>query len=188
MNLLEIITPENPALRQKAAPVERIKDPQLQQLIDQMIITMRHAKGVGLAAPQVAQPLRVVVIETLPEVDEEGEEIPNTRKLFTLINPEIKWTSRKMVTGWEGCLSIPGYLGEVARHQAIKVEALDRMGRKLNLSLKGWDARIFQHEIDHLDGILYTDKLTAPENFISEEELRRMEEEEEAREQALRGE
>ncbi|MDA0243604.1 MAG: peptide deformylase [Chloroflexi bacterium] len=183
MTLLEIITPANPALRHKANPVERVKEPQLQQLIDQMIATMRHAHGVGLAAPQVAQPLRLVVIETPAEVDDDGEEIPDSRKLYTVINPQITWASRKMVLGIEGCLSIPGYLGEVARHQAIKVEALDRMGRKLSLSLKGWDARIFQHEIDHLDGILYTDRLTAPENFWSEEELRKQEEEEEKREQ-----
>jgi peptide deformylase len=188
MTILKILTPEEPVLHQQAAPIERIKDPQLQQLIDRMIATMRHANGVGLAAPQIGQSLRLVVIETLAETDEEDVEIPDSRKLYTIINPQITWASRKMVKGIEGCLSIPGYLGEVARHQAIKVDALDRMGRKLNLSLKGWDARIFQHEIDHLDGILYTDRLTAPENFWSEEELRRQEEEEERREEESKGE
>lgn len=179
MKILEIITPENPTLRQPATAVPSVQDPQLQRLIDQMIATMRSAKGVGLAAPQVNVPLRLAVVETLPDMDEEGQEIPDSRKLYTIINPQITWVSRKMVDGIEGCLSIPGYVGEVARHQAIHVEALDRMGRKQTLKLKGWDARIFQHEIDHLDGILFTDRLTAPENFWSEAELERMEEEEE---------
>ncbi|MCB0033579.1 MAG: peptide deformylase [Anaerolineales bacterium] len=171
MDILKIITPENPTLRQKAAPVERVRDMALQQLIDQMIATMRSVNGAGLAAPQVDQSLRMAVIETPAEIDEEGEEIPNSRKLYTIINPEITWASRKMVKGVEGCLSIPGYVGEVSRHQAIHVIGLDRSGKKLNLRLKGWDARIFQHEIDHLDGVLYTDRLTAPENFWTEEEF-----------------
>ncbi len=174
MNTLKIITPENPTLRQKAAPVERIKDEALQQLIDQMIATMRAANGAGLAAPQVDHPIRMAVIETPAEVDDDGEEIPNSRKLFTIINPEITWASRKMVKGVEGCLSIPGYVGEVARHQAVHITGLDRGGKRLNLRLKGWDARIFQHEIDHLDGILYTDRLTSPENFWTEEEFEEM--------------
>ncbi len=180
MDILKIITPENPTLRQKAAPVERVRDMALQQLIDQMIATMRSVNGAGLAAPQVDQSLRMAVIETPAEVDEEGEEIPDSRKLYTIINPEITWASRKMVKGIEGCLSIPGYVGEVSRHQAIHVSGLDRSGKKLNLKLKGWDARIFQHEIDHLDGVLYTDRLTAPENFWSEEEFEEMLKQEEA--------
>lgn len=169
MEKLEIITPENPILTQKAAPIEKI-DRQLQELIDRMILTMRAANGVGLAAPQIGQSLRMAVIETPPEVDDEGEELEESRQLFVIINPQIVWGSRKKVDGIEGCLSIPGYLGEVNRHQAIRVTGLDRSGKPLDLKLKGWTARIFQHEIDHLDGILYTDKLTAPENYWSEEE------------------
>lgn len=168
---LTIITPENEILHQKAKPVERVRSRKLQNLIDGMILTMREARGVGLAAPQVAQSLRLAVIETLPETDDEGQDVPNTRKLYVLINPEITWRSRKMVKGIEGCLSIPGHLGEVSRHQAIYVSALDRNGRPLNLKLKGWDARIFQHEIDHLDGVLYTERLTAPEMYWTEEEF-----------------
>ncbi|MCA9980598.1 MAG: peptide deformylase [Anaerolineales bacterium] len=182
MALLEIITPENPILRQKAAPVTNIT-PEIQQLIDQMIATMREAQGVGLAAPQIARSIRLAVIETPPEYDDDDEEIPDTRKLYVIINPEIKMATRKKVTGIEGCLSIPGYVGEVARHQSVVVEALDRHGKKQTIRLKGWDARIFQHEIDHLNGVLYIDKLTAPENFWDEEayeELRRAEQAEEA--------
>lgn len=169
MEKLEIITPENPILTQKAAPVERI-DRDLQLLIDRMILTMRAANGVGLAAPQIGQSLRLAVIETPPEVDEDGDEVEESRQLFVIINPQIVWGSRKTVDGIEGCLSIPGYLGEVNRHQAIRVIGINRQGKKVDLKLKGWTARIFQHEIDHLDGILFTDKLTAPENYWSEEE------------------
>lgn len=179
MKTLKIITPEDQTLRQKAVPVERIKDMGLQQLIDRMIATMREANGAGLAAPQVGESIRLAVIETPAEVDDDGNEIPDSRKLFTIINPEITWSSRKQVDGIEGCLSIPGYVGEVSRHQAVHVTGLDRAGKKLNLKLKGWVARIFQHEIDHLDGVLYTDKLTSPEHFWTEEEFEELQKEDE---------
>ena len=149
-------------------PVTRFDD-DLQQLIDDMIETMRDAPGVGLAAPQVGKNLRLTVIETLPDTDEEGNEIEGSRDLYVIINPEITWKSRQIVDGIEGCLSIPGYLGEVDRHESIRVKALDRHGKQIKLRLKDWDARIFQHEIDHLNGVLYIDKLTDPENFWTEE-------------------
>lgn len=170
MSVLEIITPEDPVLRQSGERVTKEQLARLQPLIDDMIETMRAANGVGLAAPQVGQSLRLAVIETLPEVDEDGEPIEGTRELHVIVNPEIVWRSRKVEDGIEGCLSIPGYVGEVSRHYAIKVQAQDRTGKKRRLKFNGWTARIFQHEIDHLDGVLYTDKLTAPENFWTEDE------------------
>ncbi|MFQ5399163.1 MAG: peptide deformylase [Anaerolineae bacterium] len=176
MALLEIVTLPNPILRQKTRPVTRFDD-ELQQLIDDMIDTMRAANGVGLAAPQVGRLLRLTVIETLPGVDDEGNDIEGTRELYVIANPEIVWRSRDMVDGIEGCLSIPGYLGEVERHASIRVRARDRHGKKIRLRLHGWTARIFQHEIDHLDGVLYIDKLTAPENFWTEEKFQEMDEE-----------
>lgn len=171
MAILEIIQPDNPVLRQKGRPVTNFDDESFQKLIDDMIETMRAADGVGLAAPQVNQSLRVAVIETMPDLDEEGDEIEGTRDLYVIANPEIVWESREMVDGIEGCLSIPGYLGEVSRHQAIRVRAQDRHGNKIRLRLYDWDARIFQHEIDHLDGILYIDRLTDPDNLWTEEEF-----------------
>lgn len=169
MTVRKIIQPNNPVLRQKARTVTSF-DGDLQALIDDMIETMRAANGVGLAAPQVAVPLRLAVVETLPDTDDEGQEIAGTRDLYVVANPEIVWTAREMVDGIEGCLSIPGYLGEVSRHKAIRVRAQDRHGNKIRLRLYDWDARIFQHEIDHLNGVLYIDRLTAPENFWTEEE------------------
>jgi peptide deformylase len=156
----------------------------LQQLIDDMIETMRAAPGVGLAAPQVGRPLSLSVIETLPKLDEEGNEIEESRELFVIINPEVIWRSREELIGVEGCLSIPGYVGEVDRAEKIRVRALDRNGRKIRLRLSGWTARIFQHEIDHLNGILYIDKLTDKENFWTDEEFAAMLEEEEKEEAA----
>ncbi|HEX6387716.1 MAG TPA: peptide deformylase [Anaerolineae bacterium] len=177
MAILDIVTLPGSILRQKTRPVTRF-DAELQKLIDDMIETMRSANGVGLAAPQVGRPLRLAVIESLPKVDEEGNEIEDSRELFVIINPEIVAESRDMVDGIEGCLSIPGYVGEVARHQSVRVRGQDRTGKKTRWRLNGWTARIFQHEIDHLNGVLYIDRLTAPENFWTEEEFKEMQEKE----------
>lgn len=175
MALLDIVTLPDKILRSRTQPVTRY-DGELQQLIDDMIETMREAPGVGLAAPQIGQAIKLTVIETLPEVDEDGHEIEDSRELYVITNPEIVWTSRKMVKGIEGCLSIPGYLGEVERYESIRVRALDRHGKKIKLRLNGWTARIFQHEIDHLNGVLYIDRLTDQDNFWTEEEFDLMQE------------
>jgi peptide deformylase len=178
MTLLKIETLNNPILRQKARPVAQFDD-DLDRLIDDMIETMHEANGVGLAGPQVNQRLRLAVIETLPERDDEGNEIENSRELIVVVNPEIVWSSRSTIEGVEGCLSIPGWLGEVARSEAVRVRALDKHGKKIRLRLKGWTARIIQHEIDHLDGILFIDRLTDPDNLWPEEEyLQGLDEEE----------
>lgn len=168
MATLTVFTPPNPILRQKTQPVTKF-DSELQKLINDMVETMRNAPGVGLAAPQVGRSLRLAVIETPPKEDENGNEIKNSRELFVVINPEIVWYSHTLVDGIEGCLSIPGYLGEVTRYESVRVKAQDRYGKKVKYMLKGWAARIFQHEIDHLNGILYTDRLTSPQNFWTEE-------------------
>lgn len=184
MNPLEIVTLPAPILRQKMRPVLQF-DAELQQLIDEMIVTMRVANGVGLAAPQVNRNLQLSVIETLPKYDDDDQEIPDSRQLFVIANPEIVWRSRSVVDGIEGCLSIPGYVGEVERHEAIRVRAQDRYGKKIKLRLTGWTARIFQHEIDHLNGVLYIDKLTDPQHFWTDEEFRQLFEEEEEAESSV---
>jgi len=159
MPLRPIITPENPILRRKAHAVKNFADPALQKLIDDMVETMREAPGVGLAAPQVAVSQRLAVIEYAPGSEDlpEGAE-PPTPKLYIILNPEITAKSDEMVEGAEGCLSIPGYAGNVLRHKAITVKAFNRKGRPIKIKAEGWLARIFQHEIDHLDGILFIDK------------------------------
>jgi peptide deformylase len=164
MPLREIIGPDNPVLRRKARPVDAnsLKDPALQQLIDDMIDTMRVAPGVGLAAPQVAVGQRLAVIEYGDELPEDAppdaEEPP--KKLWVIVNPEIVDRSTEMVDGSEGCLSLPGYAGSVMRHKAVTVKALNRRGKPIKIKAQDWLARIFQHEIDHLDGVLFIDRAT----------------------------
>jgi peptide deformylase len=152
MAIREIVTLPAPVLRRKARKVTTF-GPELQNLIDDMVETMRAAPGVGLAANQVDVPLRVIVVEY---GDEEDEEAP--KKLFTLVNPELTRPSEEMAVATEGCLSIPGFVGEVERHSAILVKGLNRFGKPMRVKAEGWLARIFQHEIDHLEGVLYIDR------------------------------
>lgn len=146
MAILDIVKEPAEVLRKKAKPVLKV-NASIRKLLDDMAETMYDAPGVGLAAPQVGISKRVIVID--PHDEETG--------LFQLVNPEIV-SKEGWVKGTEGCLSIPGYVGDVYRYEKVKVVALDRNGRKVYIDAEGWLARIFQHEIDHLDGILYTDK------------------------------
>jgi peptide deformylase len=152
MVLRDVITVPDETLRRKARPVKDF-DSGLQTLIDDMVETMRAAPGVGLAAPQVGVSQRVIVVEF---GDEEDEEKP--RKLYTLVNPEITRLSKETVIGTEGCLSIPEYVGDVERAEAVTVKAQTRHGQPVTIKAKGWLARIFQHEVDHLDGVLFPDR------------------------------
>lgn len=152
MTAREIIFVPHPTLRKKSAKVSDF-GPDLQQLIEDMIETLHENSGAGLAAPQVNVSQRVILVEFGTE---ENEEIPPT--LYVAINPRVTRFSQEIVTGAEGCLSIPGLMGEVERADEIIVEGQDRFGKPLKMRLQGWIARIFQHEIDHVNGILYTDR------------------------------
>jgi peptide deformylase len=154
MPIREIVTLPDPSLRRKARPVTKF-DGNLQTLIDDMIETMRVAPGVGLAAPQVGASDRVIVVEY---GDDEDEDVP--KKLYALVNPEIKSFSQEAEVGVEGCLSLPGLQGEVERSLAVTVKGLNRHGQPMRIKAKGWLARIFQHEIDHLNGVVFTDRAT----------------------------
>lgn len=158
MPLREIVTVPADILRQKAKKVPRVT-PELQQLIDDMIETMREAPGVGLAAPQVGVGLRVIVVEYGEPPEEEGAE-PPPKKLYAVVNPEISRHNNETVAGTEGCLSIPEYMGEVERYTQVTVKGLDRHGKPLKLKAKDWLARVFQHEIDHINGVLFIDRAT----------------------------
>jgi len=161
MAIREIVTVPEPVLRRKAQKVTKFDD-NLQTLIDDMVETMREAPGVGLAAPQIGVLEQIIVVEYYEkEEDEEREDAEAApKRLYVLVNPEITRTSTETVSGPEGCLSIPGYLGEVERHEAITVKGQNRRGQPVTLKLKDWTARIFQHEIDHLSGVLFTDRAT----------------------------
>jgi peptide deformylase len=152
MTLREIVHIPHPALRKKAQKVNDFGS-ELQELIDDMITTLHTYSGAGLAAPQVNENKQVILVEY---GSDENEDIPPV--LYVAVNPKITRFSKELVTGAEGCLSIPGLMGEVERAQEILVDAQDRHGETLKLKLNGWTARIFQHEIDHLNGILFTDR------------------------------
>jgi len=156
MTQLDIIRPDNPILRKKAKRITNF-DKKLQKLIDNMVETMIEAPGVGLAAPQVAVSQRLLVAR-LQDDEKSKEEFGDLAgKLFVLVNPEIVKTSKETVEGVEGCLSIPGYLGTVDRFEKVTIDSLDRNGKPQRIKAEGWLARVFQHEIDHLDGKLYID-------------------------------
>ena len=152
MAILDIVTFPEPLLRLKSKQVTKF-DAELQTLIENMFETMRAAPGVGLAAPQIGESLRLVVVEYTEDEDENAKP-----KKYVLVNPEITKRSDEMVTDIEGCLSLPGLAGMVERHEAVTVKAKNRFGKPLKINADGWLARIFQHEIDHLDGVLYIDR------------------------------
>jgi len=152
MALREIITSDNPLLREKSHTARRVTE-EIEQLIEDMLETMRAAEGVGLAAIQIGVPLRVIVVE-IPEDLED----PDAGTLLVLINPEVARASDEMEEGAEGCLSVPGWIGIVPRHLSVTVKGMDQKGRKIRLRAEGYLARILQHEIDHLKGVLFIDR------------------------------
>ncbi len=159
MAVREIVTSEEPVLRQKAKKVKRV-DASTQKLIDDMLESMRTANGLGLAAPQIGVSLRVLVIE-MPK----DEEDPHSGEQVILVNPEIVKAEGEQF-GEEGCLSIPGYIGMVRRAMRVSVKGLNRKGKEVKVNGEGLLARALQHEIDHLDGILFTDRLEKPEDLF----------------------
>jgi peptide deformylase len=171
MALRTIVNIPEPVLYRKARPVTKF-DKDLQTLIDDMIETMRDAPGVGLAAPQVGISERLIVIEYADQPEEvEGEEQKEVKpKLYVMINPEIVKTSEETVMGVEGCLSIPGLVGEVERFEEVQVKGLNRRGQPMKVKAKGWLARIFQHEVDHINGVVFTQRATKVWKPETEEE------------------
>lgn len=156
MAIREIITTDNPILRKKGVRVTDFDD-DFQTLVDDMIETMLDAPGVGLAAPQIAISQRLIVVR-LPDDEESREEYgEEAGKLYVVANPEIIKKSRETVEGVEACLSIPGYFGRVERSVSVTVKGQDRDGNPLRIKARDWLARVFQHEIDHLDGVLFID-------------------------------
>jgi len=159
MALRDIITVGDPRLRQRSRPVQKVT-PEVRALIHDMIETMDAANGVGLAAVQIGEMVQVIVIET-----PEDEDDPTSGKLFVVLNPEIVKTNRDTEAGVEGCLSVPGYVGEVERATEVVVRGMDRYGKPWRFRPRGYLARVFQHEIDHCNGVLYTDRLVAPDRI-----------------------
>lgn len=159
----EILTAEHPVLHQKAKKVKRVDGSTL-KLVDDMFESMRAAHGLGLAAPQIGIGLRVFVIEMPEDKDE-----PHAGEQIVLINPEIIKSEGEQI-GEEGCLSIPGYVGIVRRAMKVTAKGLNRKGREVRVKGEGLLARALQHELDHLDGVLYTDRLENPQDLMRVDE------------------
>jgi peptide deformylase len=165
----------HPILRKKVRPVPpaEITSAPIQRLIDDMAQTMLEYNGVGLAAPQVHEELRLFVAQVIRDQDGEGESEPRKPEILALINPELKPAGRQVEEDWEGCLSIPDLRGLVPRHRDISVKAYDRTGRPIELQASGFMARVIQHETDHLDGVLFLDRMKSLESLSFIEEFAR---------------
>lgn len=168
--VLPIVELGNPILREKATPVSDIRDPKIQQLIDDMFVTSIEAPGVGLAAPQVGHSIRLFVV-TAGEDPDSPDDLFNTPQ--AIINPEFVRFSSKLEEDWEGCLSIPGLRGRVNRAASLRVKYLDRNGAPMDIEVYDFIARIFQHENDHLDGIVFLDRMASLSSLMTEAEYQR---------------
>jgi len=165
MSILKVARMGHPVLRERARPVDtsELKEPLFQKLIDDMVETMHEYHGVGLAAPQVHEGVRLFVAVLDDEPDSESD-------ATVIINPDIIPNAPDKRDGWEGCLSIPDIRGMVPRFTDITVLALDRHGKKIELKLKDFSARVAQHETDHLDGVLFFDRMTSMQSLTYLEE------------------
>jgi peptide deformylase len=169
MSILKVARMGHPVLRARAKPLDpaHIKSPRVQQLIDDMFETMQEYQGVGLAAPQVHESLRVFVAGFPPRPAEDGDEDDEDGDvpLMAVINPEISIVGDETMDDWEGCLSIPDIRGRVTRARDIEVKAYDRRGRRIEMRARGFTARVIQHETDHLDGVLFFDRMESLETL-----------------------
>jgi peptide deformylase len=157
-------------LRQKSQPVAII-DQKINKIMRDLTDTMFAAEGVGISAIQIGEPVQVIVVRDMKNDDDD-----DTLKTITLLNPEITFTSSTMEEDFDGCLSIPGYWGLTDRSVFIRVRYQNRFGREINRRFEGYMARVVQHEVDHLGGILYTDHINDPEKFFEAEEISEEEE------------
>ncbi len=169
MAILKIARMGHPVLRHKADPVADPTAPEVRQLVADMVDTMEDAGGTGLAAPQVHISARVVVYKVSATRLEEGEEeVP----LTALVNPVLTPVDREKIHGWEGCLSVPGLTGLVPRHRAVRLQAITPEGEMIDRTVTGFHARVLQHEIDHLDGKLYPQRMDDLSLLLFQEEMR----------------
>jgi peptide deformylase len=175
MSILKVSRMGHPVLRKKVRPVPlaEITTAPVQQLIDDMAQTMLEYNGAGLAAPQVHEELRLFVAQVIRDHDDEEEDEARTPEILAIINPEIKPAGRHVEEDWEGCLSIPDLRGLVPRFRDISVKGYDRAGRPIELQASGFMARVIQHETDHLDGVLFLDRMKSMESLSFIEEFAR---------------
>ena len=171
MSIRPILTVGTPSLRERSAEVTKsqIRSPMMRRLVRDMTDTLGEAKGIGLAAPQIGEPLRVVLYDVPDDhgYAEEGQGLART----ICINPQITVLDGPSAGYWEGCLSVPGKRGFVERPQHIRLDFLDLAAKPRSMEFEGFLATVCQHEIDHLDGVLYIDRITDPQLLMSENEF-----------------
>jgi peptide deformylase len=168
---LPVIELGNPVLWQVAQPVVDVESDRLQTLIDDLLETVKTSNGVGIAAPQIAHSERVFIVASRP-----NPRYPNAPEMepTAMINPRIVGHSSEVVKGWEGCLSVPGVRGLVPRYQEIEVEYMERTGKLQRQILSDFIARIFQHELDHLDGFTFLDRVENNRELMSDREYQKL--------------
>jgi len=161
----------NPALREIAQPIADVRDREIQNLIDEMLVTLKESKGVGLAAPQIGRSLQLVIIASHP-----NQRYPHAPQMepMAMINPQIIAYSGETEKGWEGCLSVPMIRGLVPRDREIEVEYTDRQGDRQVAKLTDLVARIFQHEYDHLEGKVFLDRVETNLDLVTEAEYQKL--------------
>ena len=168
MTVREVLRMGHPVLREKAKPVEKLGTPELRALVEDMKETMKAKNGAGLAAPQIGVGQRVVIfgVESNPRYPD-AEPVPFT----VLVNPRIVMLTREVEEDWEGCLSVPGMRGVVPRYTKLRYSGFDEEGNPIEREAEGFHARVVQHECDHLDGILYPQRMTDMRTFGFTKEL-----------------
>ena len=166
---LEIIELGHPILRRTAQPILNIQDQEIQTLIDDLLLTVKQTNGVGIAAPQVAQSCQLMIVASRP-----NPRYPTAPEMepTAILNPRILSHSTETAIGWEGCLSIPGMRGKVPRYQEIEIEYLDRNGTLQKMEMTDFVARIFQHEFDHFNGVVFLDRVET-KALVTEKEYQR---------------
>lgn len=176
MAILKIARMGHPVLATRAEPVKDPSASDIKKLVADMVETMIDADGAGLAAPQVHVPLRIVVFQApVSRIDpglSEAERYDHSAPLTVLINPELEIMGQEEESGWEGCLSVPGLRGFVERPAHIRYRGVDPEGRRVARTAKGFHARVVQHELDHLDGILYPQRMKDLSKLIFDSEAR----------------
>jgi peptide deformylase len=172
MSLLKVARMGHPVLRSRGREIDRgeLKQASIQKLIDDMIDTMHEYHGVGLAAPQIHEGLRIFVAAIAPESD---DPLSPADEPMVFVNPVVTAAGPEIVEDWEGCLSIPDVRGRVPRARTIRVTAMDRTGGKIDLASHDFPARVIQHETDHLDGVLFLDRMRSFETLSYLEEYAR---------------
>ena len=166
-SILEIAQLGAPVIRERATKVTDIHDPHIQTLIEDLFATVEFEKGMGIAAPQVSVSKRIIILASNPNA---RYPYAPTMEPTVLINPEMTWASSEKENDWEGCLTVPGIRGKVPRHRTIQVRYQNRYGAVIEAKYDGFLARLFQHEVDHLDGLVFLDRMDSTQDLVTEKE------------------